>query len=542
MNLFDVVFVIFTIINLIFASLIYLHSKRSREILFYISMFVFASLWSVTAFIASRGGVSGDLLKLIMILHYVFGDLAYLSFLFFSINFGTKIRTFGIPIFLTLINIGVLAFIIFVPEFFFTIKNSVGDLAMRVQFSIFGHGIFILSLTSIYATELFILGVKRNRGIAGATPQMLNLLLATFIPGALGIYLNLVLPLFGNFYWFGISPILVALTLTGTGLYNLLRNNLFNLKLLISEVLVVGIWILFFFQFLRATGKEELFTQGFIFVLVVLVGILLIRSVKKEVEAKERIEGLAQDLGKANVRLKELDQMKSEFVSIASHQLRSPLTAIKGYASMIMEGSFGEVDQKVKKAIGRIFESSQHLDNVVNDLLNVTKIEQGGMKFEFTKVDFKKLTQDIIEELRPNALGAGLSITFGDNGHKTYHVTADYEKLRQVVVNLIDNAIKYTPKGEISVFLKQDDIKGKITLSVTDNGVGVPKELKEKLFEKFSRGGGASNLNTGGSGLGLYVAREIVKAHRGRIWVESEGDGKGSTFYVELNVSLDGAK
>src|SRR3989344_1514882 len=319
-----------------------------------------------------------------------------------------------------------------------------------------------------------------------------------------------------------------------TVVYSMFRHKLLAIKVIATQFLIFSIWSFLLGRVLLAKDFEAMIIDSVLLVAVIIFGVLLIRSVLKEIETREKVEFLAQDLEKANARLKILDQQKSEFVSIASHQLRSPLTAITGYASMMAEGSCGVLGDKSKEAVRRIFESSKHLAKVVEDLLNVTKIEQGGMKFEFTKVDLRKMAKDLTEELTPNIEKAGLKLVLGDNGHHSYDVKADYEKLRQVMANLIDNAIKYTPKGEISVFLSEDDALGKVTLSVKDSGIGVPKELQTRLFEKFSRGSGISKINTGGSGLGLYVAKEIIDAHSGRIWVESNGEGKGSTFIMEL--------
>lgn len=339
------------------------------------------------------------------------------------------------------------------------------------------------------------------------------------------------LPQLFNIYPFGNYFILLYIFFIS---YSILKYKLFNVKTVATELFAGGVIILFLFNLLSSVTLEDWLIKFLLFILVVFFSVLMVRGVFKEIESREKIEALAKDLETANERLKELDRMKSEFVSIASHQLRSPLTAIKGYASMVMEGSFGEIGQKAKDAVGRIFESSNHLAAVVEDLLNVTKIEQGGMKYEFTKVDFKKLTQDIIDSLRPNIDKAGLKISYGDNGHKTYFIKADYEKIRQVVLNLVDNAVKYTKKGDINIFLNEDNQKGETVLSVADSGMGIPQELKDRLFEKFSRGNDISKINTGGSGLGLYVAREIVKAHGGEVWAESKGEGTGSTFYVKL--------
>jgi signal transduction histidine kinase len=177
-------------------------------------------------------------------------------------------------------------------------------------------------------------------------------------------------------------------------------------------------------------------------------------------------------------------------------------------------------------------ESSNNLTLVVEDLLNVSKIEQGGMKYEMVKFDFGELVESTATELSITAEKKSLKLTSNIPKEQKYFINGDKEKLRQVLVNLIDNSIKYTLKGEIEASLKLE--KSKIILAIKDTGVGIPKEIIGKLFEKFSRGEGAK-LNTSGSGLGLYLVKELIEAHKGRVWAESEGEGKGSTFIVELD-------
>jgi signal transduction histidine kinase len=243
------------------------------------------------------------------------------------------------------------------------------------------------------------------------------------------------------------------------------------------------------------------------------------------------LEKLNQQIAISNEKLKDLDKLKTEFLSLASHQLRSPLTAIKGYTSMLLEGSFGEVTEVQKETIDKVFQSSKHLAKVVEDLLNVTKIEQGGMVYQMAPFDMEKTVKEIVDDLKITAEKKGLVMEFSTDNKAPYTANGDMEKLRQVFLNLIDNSIKYTAVGSISVMVGK--VSDKIRFSVTDTGMGMTEETKKSLFQKFARGEGGK-VNASGSGLGLYLAKEIVGAHKGKVWVESPGVGKGSTFIVEL--------
>ncbi len=244
---------------------------------------------------------------------------------------------------------------------------------------------------------------------------------------------------------------------------------------------------------------------------------------------------LYKNLQDANEKLKSLDKLKTEFLSLASHQLRSPLTAIKGYTSMLMTGDFGAINDKQKEAIGRVFESSDHLAKVVEDLLNVSKIEMGGMQYVMSPFDFEKAARDLANDLSITAQKKGLKLTFETDGKAPYTVNGDMEKIRQVILNLLDNSIKYTKEGSITVKLSKDENVKNLLLAITDTGMGMTPEIKETLFQKFARGDGMK-VNTSGSGLGLYLAKQIVEGHKGHVWVESDGPGKGATFFVDLGV------
>lgn len=247
-----------------------------------------------------------------------------------------------------------------------------------------------------------------------------------------------------------------------------------------------------------------------------------------EGKVKER----TKELQTANKKLRELDRVKTEFVSLATHQLRSPLTAIKGYASMVLENSFGEVGEKARGAVNVIFQSSQKLVEVIEDFLNITRIELGTMKYDRSELNFKELVENVSKELKVNVEKKGLQFSLETDPAGDYKLVGDSGKLAQVVGNLIDNAIKYTPRGAIKVTLRP--VAGKIRLEVSDTGVGIPAEIIPKLFQKFTRAEDAGKVNITGTGLGLYVAKQIVEAHQGKIWAESDGTGRGSRFIVEL--------
>jgi signal transduction histidine kinase len=255
---------------------------------------------------------------------------------------------------------------------------------------------------------------------------------------------------------------------------------------------------------------------------------------KFNVKLKQEVDRATADLKQANTKLKRLDVAKSEFISIASHQLRTPLTVIKGYISMILEGSFGKISKTQKESLEKVYESSERLIQLIENLLNISRIESGRLQYSFMPLDLEKLVANVVEELESVAKKKGLRFTYKKPKTALPTLKLDEEKLRQVIMNLIDNSIKYTKQGSVTVSLYQKD--NRVIFSVKDTGIGIDEEGKDNLFKKFSRGTGTSLIHTEGTGLGLYVAKQIVEGHGGDIRVESPGEGKGSEFLVSLPV------
>lgn len=323
--------------------------------------------------------------------------------------------------------------------------------------------------------------------------------------------------------------------------YIIIKFKSFNLKLIGSNVLVLSLWILTASLLTIQDIDTSHAVTGITLIISIIFGFILIQSVRNEVSQREKNERLAFDLTSANNRLLEIDKQKSEFVSFATHQLRAPLTAMKGYTSLILEGEMGKVNADVKQAVKRIFDSSSTLENIVDDYLNISRIELGTLQYNFDMVNLKDVLDSVVEELKPNIekKGLELNVVINSTGMNTrFMVRADKDKIRQVITNLIDNSVKYTPSGSINVSLDKDTNRRKILISIKDTGVGISPDVMPKLFSKFVRADNANKQNIFGTGLGLYIASQIALAHHGRIWAESRGEGKGSEFYFELDMEL----
>lgn len=254
--------------------------------------------------------------------------------------------------------------------------------------------------------------------------------------------------------------------------------------------------------------------------------------VARNLKLFEQVKLANAELEDANRHLQQLDQAKSEFVSIASHQLRTPMTGIMGYLSMLTSGDFGQLKVEHVRILKNLLQESQRMIRLINLFLNVTKIEAGKFEFHPVPIDLVDLVDREIREVAKLAEEKKLKLVFDRPQKPLPQVLADPDKLQDVLLNLIDNAIKYTREGSVTVRVEHGP--GELVVSVHDTGVGIPKDQVSELFNKFVRGSGIARLHPDGSGLGLFIAKRIIEGHRGRIWVESEGEGRGSTFRFSL--------
>lgn len=238
------------------------------------------------------------------------------------------------------------------------------------------------------------------------------------------------------------------------------------------------------------------------------------------------------ELTNANQKLTQLDRLKSEIISIAAHQLRTPLSAIKWTLKVLIDGDAGPVTTAQRELLSKGFESNERMIGLVNDMLEVDRLESGKIMYTFVPVAFDELVRGMIASLLPLATQKGIRIEFLSSSAPIEKIKVDPDKMRDVLQNLIDNAIKYTKEnGVVTIGLEASG--GDLHFWVKDTGIGIPEADKEKIFSRFFRAQNAAHSQTSGSGLGLFIVQSIVKRHGGKIWFESE-ENVGTTFHVLL--------
>ncbi len=257
------------------------------------------------------------------------------------------------------------------------------------------------------------------------------------------------------------------------------------------------------------------------------------------VTLKDEVEKATTKLKAANERLKELDQVKDEFVSIASHELRTPLTSIRNYQWMLLNNKGGKLTDKQRYYTERSYQSTNRLTKLVTDMLNVSRIDSGRLLLDVSKLQLPEMTKDILVELQEKIKEKNIKIIHQQTAEKSLPaVLADADKIKEVIINLIYNALKFTPeKGKIEISYKHE--KALVTMMIEDTGIGIDKTYLPSLFTKFGFVKDSLQSNhpsTESTGLGLYISKSIVELHGGKIWAESEGLNQGTTFIFTLPV------
>ncbi len=356
--------------------------------------------------------------------------------------------------------------------------------------------------------------------------QLIYFTFGLFMALLFGTTTNIVIPfIFNNFSVQNLGS-LSSLVLVFFTTYSIIKHKLLNLKIFAAQAFVVLFTLAFLVPIFYAQTLDQLLMDIGLFVFVVSVGLLLINSIQKVYKQKEELNELFHSLEKANIRLQELDKQKTEFLSIAAHQLRTPLSIIKGYVELVKEGAYGKTTQKTNAVLDNVESTNEHLVKLVDEFLNISRIEQGRTKYNFESANICETITSVVGEMTLRAEEKGLSIVWSNC--RLPKLVMDAEKVRHVVFNFVDNAIKYSESGKILV--KTEDEGDGIALKVKDSGLGFEKNDQANFYQKFYRGDNVKGTNVNGTGLGLYVCRKFIEAHGGKVWAHSEGLGKGSEF------------
>jgi signal transduction histidine kinase len=515
---------------------VYLNNRKSKINQLFLLMMLLSLLWVTLCYFS--GSMTNNLELSLFLARSAYGATILFVipfYLFFTLLTKTK-TTRLINLTVPLASVSIFVLTVF-TEFMVTGMTPAKIIGLDIGVvPIVGGGKFLYFGFVFLVSALVIVKILKKYYTA---PRDEKIKLQYFLLGILifiivNLIFNVILTLNigdARYYQIGNYSIIFLLAFTA---YAIIIKKLFEIKVALTAFFVLAITILLFIDIILFTEIAWMQrVKALALLIFVAFGYYLVKSVIREIQQREKLEKLAFELEKANVELRKLDASKTEFISIASHQLRTPLTAIKGYLSMINEGNYGELPEEVKRKIVNIFESNERLIKLVNDLLNVSRIETGKLDLEKKETNLKTLISQAIKDLSINAKKKKIYLRFKDSKKDLPKVLIDEKKTRQALLNIIDNAIKYTNKGGVTVNAQETD-DGYFLIEISDTGEGMSKEELNKVFERFSRGNAGNWLHGEGAGLGLYIARKFIEMHNGQVWADSQGSGKGSQFYIKV--------
>lgn len=311
--------------------------------------------------------------------------------------------------------------------------------------------------------------------------------------------------------------------------YAIVKHQLFGMRTLAAQAFTGVISIILFAKIFVSPTTVDRVIDIVIFVSVLVSGVLLTRSVMREVEQREELSRLAKKL--------------SDFISFATHELRGPITAFKGAISMIMEGNFGKVQDKTRVMLNKVYLEADEMGQTVETFLNMNKIEIGKFNLMSEEQDFIEVVESAVEQAKYRAGDKKIDIKFVKPKGSFPAVNYDRFKIKHAIGNLLSNAIKYTEEGgKVRLTLEHDNVF--VVLNVTDTGIGIPPDVLPNLFNQYNRGAAEAKRFAEGSGIGLWLTKQIVGLHGGKLSAESKGQGMGSTFVIKLPVNgrKDGKK
>lgn len=261
-----------------------------------------------------------------------------------------------------------------------------------------------------------------------------------------------------------------------------------------------------------------------------------LKSINQELtEAHEELEKTKEKIERQNKKLKKLDQLKSAFLNITSHELRTPMSSIKGYVQMMLKRVLGEIDEEQKNALEIVLRNTNRLDNLIQDILDISRLESGTMKFITDKINVNEMISEVAETMKSSAELKDIKINI-ETDDSLPIIIIDQDRIKQVIINFMNNAIKFSSDASIINIRAKKDEKN-IVFEVQDYGRGIPENKQEKVFETFYQVDSGMDRKFGGAGLGLAISRGIVLSHGGDIWVESTGrPGEGSKFKFTLPI------
>ena len=501
-------------------SLFVLFGKRDKTNIVYSIFVLFASMWAV--------GLGYFLLEANFSTSLYFANFYYISaagipafFLYFSYIFLNKSPSKRVEALI------VLPFILLC--LLFTDKNFLINTVFGTSWG--KDVVFNSNSYLIYAGYFLVLVVLAYYSLITSHVYTSNLdeknqlkfiIYGTLVGFIFGMVFNLFLPFFGNYKYIYLGP-LFSFSMVASIAYSITRHHLFNMKVVVTEVLMFALWVFILARAFFSTTFEDQIINSLLFLVTLIIGVFLIKSVLNEVSLRENIEKLAQDLQKANLG-------QSNLIHFMNHQVKGRFGNAKNIFAELLTDDYGNMPADAIPLLQKGLEETNMGVDYVQSILHGASAENGTLPYEMADINFREIVEAVFAKQKEYADKKGLKISL-EISKGDYLIRGDERQLSEVVKNMIDNSINYTVEGSIDISLRVSD---KVVMTIKDTGVGISPEDKTKLFKSGGRGAESLKMNVNSTGYGLAFVKGVVEAHKGSVRAESEGVGKGSIFYLEL--------
>jgi signal transduction histidine kinase len=521
----NIALIVVTCVNFLLALAILLNDSKQKINRAY-SLITLAIISWVVAMIFYRSAPS-ELALFAGTLLYVSATLIASTFLYFTYIFPSEKDTHITlkSTFIFLVN-GILIGMIIWPDFIIQAVNIRAGAEKEIIFTDY-YWFYFFYIFSFFSYGFMRLSAKYRQSSGIERQQVLYVLSGYAITGNLAFITNLIMPWFGFFYLNWIGQLFTTI-IVGCTSYAILKHHLFSIKVIVTEILTFTLSLIALLQIFISDGTEEIIIRTGIFIVVLIVGLLLIRSVIKEVRLREEVQGLVKDLKLSN-------EQQSNLIHFISHEVKGFLGKSRNIFSLFLEGEYGPLPDYLKIPSEEGLNSGTKGVEMVMEILNASNFKKGTVEYKKEPFDLKQVLFEILADQKKIAEAKGLHFESHIEESDNYTMVGDSEQIRHALKNLLDNSIKYTPKGTIGVYFSKKEKM--ICFSVKDTGVGINPVDIPHLFTEGMRGTDALKVNVDSTGYGLFIVKKIVEAHGGKIWFQSEGVGKGSTFFIEFPIN-----
>ena len=510
----NILVLIVTITNIIYGLIVYSRNRKDKTNLSFFILTLGVGFWGLSMF-AYRWFIDESLVLIFSRILYLAAATIPISFLYFVFIFPNEDwkanlwQKIILPLPLILI-----AIISLWPNILIRGVNLFPNAESFIVFDQRFHLLYGVYIVSYFGAGYLWL-IKKLFGSSGVfRQQIIYIIVGTLMSTSIGVTTNLILPYVGNFTlnWLGqigVIAMIVAIS------YAILKHHLFNIRVIATEIFFFSFWTFTFIRTLLAGNESDKLTNFGSLALAIVIGLLLIRSARKLDEANRNQEGL---------------------IHLISHEVKSGLNKAINVFAEIVEGAYDSNQKLLKEDAGMALKDDRKVVEQIEDVLHSVNFKTGKVTYDMKLFDFKEALMESVGKYRPEAEAKGLKLDIQIKDGENYTVNGDRGLIiGHLFKNLFENSINFTSAGGIMINLSRAD--NKIRLSVKDTGVGITPEDKKVLFTEGGHGKDSQKINVHSTGFGLFITKQIVKAHHGKIWAESEGEGRGSTFFVEFPAS-----